>query len=203
MDISTKLLILKPATDEVIVFTPVYDEWVAAGGNNAIIFGTICTDRPALFVPALDESAAESLKVWEQQNRFLTVVQANKRFVNMKATILHEAEELIATHMKECFGSVVLGDAIDFKSTEVVQAVLKIEEYIAAIDEQDLKDVWKISTELVAKCIFYYTDAFKILMGIDAAFKENPDIDVSEAALISLVEYVSDYVADQLVVTDL
>lgn len=203
LDISTKLLILKPGTDEVVVFSPVYDEWVAAGGNNAIIFGTICTDRPALFVPALDESSAESLKVWEQQNRFLTVVQANKRFVNMKAAILHEAEELIATHMTECFGSVVLADAIDFKSPEVVQSVLKIEEYIAALDETDLKDVWKISTELVAKCIFYYTDAFKILMGIDAAFKENPDIDVAEAALISLVEYVSDYVADQLVVTDL
>ena len=203
LDISTKLIILKPGTDEVVVFTPVYDEWVAAGGNNAIIFGTICTDRPALFAPALDESAAESLKVWEQQNRFLTVVQANKRFVNMKAAILHEAEELIATHMPECFGGLVMNGAIDFKTPEVVQAVLKIEEYVGELDENSLKDVWTISTELVAKNIFYYTDAYKILMGIDAAFQENPDIDVSEAALISLVEYVTDYVADQLLVVDL
>ena len=203
LDISTKLLILKPGTDEVVVFTPVYDEWIAAGGNNAVLFGTVCMDRPQLFAPALDEAAEDCLKTWEQQNRFLTVVQANKRFVNLKAAILHEAEELIATHLTECFGSLVMANAIDFKSPEVVTALTKIDEYVASLEEVDLKDVWKISTELVAKCVFYYTDAYKILMGINAAFQENPDIDVSEAALISLVEYVSDYVADQLVVVDL
>ena len=203
MDINTKLLILKPGTDEVVVFAPVYSDWISAGGNNAVLFGTVCTDRPALFVAAIDESAEESLKVWEQQNRFLSVVQTNKRFINLKAAILGEAENLIATHLGECFGGYTTSEVIDFKTPEVLVSMKKIEEYVADLEESDLVDIWKISTELVTKGIFYYTDSYKILMGIDAACKANPDIDISEAALISLIEYVTDYVADQLVVADL
>jgi hypothetical protein len=203
LDINTKLMIMKYSTSEVVVVAPVYDAWVAAGGNNAVIFGTICSDRPSLFVEAIDATAEASMRMWEQQNRFLTVVQSNKRFVALKEAIVNSAESLIATQPTECFGALIGEGVIDFNTKEVALAVAKIHTYVDGLQESDLNDVWRIATELVTKCIFYYTDSYKILMGIDAAFKENDGIDVNEAALISLVEYVSDYVSDQLLIVDL
>ena len=203
LDIKTQLLILSYTNENVYVVAPVYEDWMAAGGNNAVLFGNILSDRPALFVPALAEKSVEYLDMWERQNRMLTTTVVNRRFVEAKSTLKFKAQELIANNIEACFGGYASEQVLTFHTPEVVLAVEKISSYVDALEQEDLKDIWKVCTELVAKNIFYYTDSYKILLGIEQACKDNPGIDVSEAALLSTIEYVTDYVADQLVVVEL
>ena len=203
LDIKTQLLLLSYTNENVYVVAPVYEDWMAAGGNNAVLFGNILSDRPALFVPALAEKSVEYLDMWERQNRMLTTTVVNRRFVEAKSTLKFKAQELIANNIEACFGGYASEQVLTFHTPEVVLAVEKISSYVDALEQEDLKDIWKVCTELVAKNIFYYTDSYKILLGIEQACKDNPGIDVSEAALLSTIEYVTDYVADQLVVVEL
>lgn len=203
LDQKTGLLILAYTKDVVHVNAEVYDAWLSAGANNAVLFGNLLTDRPALFVPAMDEKSSEYLTVWERQNRLQTQTLVNRRIIETKKAISFKTEELLAANLQTCYGEYSNAAQLDFHTPAVVMAMDKLDKYVQELKDEEVTDVWKLATEIVCNCIFYYTDAYKILTGIDAACKENPGIDVNEAALISLIQYVTDYVCDQLVVQDL
>ena len=203
LNIKTELLILKQNKDAVFVFAPVYDGWLSGGGNNAILFGNLLDDRPALFLPGMLDRSAQLINNWEHQNRLLTITLANNRFVFARATIQDKAIELIANNLTTCFGEYTNSAAINFSTPEVAFAVKNIKEYVDGLTYPDMKNIWTVCGEIVSKHIFYYTDAFKILTGIERACQENPGIDVAEAALLSANEYVTDFICDQLYVTDI
>lgn len=203
LNIKTELLVLSYTKDVVHVFGPVYDKWLAEGGNNAVLFGNMLSDRPSLFLPGMQSKASELLELWEHQNRLMTITLANKRFVSAKSTIEFKAIELIANNLTSCFGEYTKNSAINFNTPEVALAVKNIKEYVEDLTYDALKNIWKVCGELVSKHIFYYTDAYKILSGIERACEENPGIDIAEAALLSSNEYVTDFICDQLCVTDI
>ena len=199
----TGLMVINYDKSRVVVFAPVYDAWLAAGGSHAALFGNILSDRPETFAQAIDAKAPELVKLWERQNLMLTATLANKRYVEAKRTLCFQAEELIAKNLQQCFGDLVRNSEITFATPEVAEAMKRIVEYVENLTDEDIKDVWKISSQIVAGGIFYYTDALRILQGIDSACKENPGIDVNEAALLSTIEYVVDFIASQMYVSDL
>ena len=204
LNLKTELLVLAYTKDVVHVFAPVYDKWLSDGGNNAVLFGNLLTDRsPLLFLPAMQSKANELLELWEHQNRLMTITLANKRFVSAKSTIEFKAIELIANNLTSCFGEYTKNAAINFNTPEVALAVKNIKEYTEDLTYDALKNIWKVCGEIVSKHIFYYTDAYKILSGIERACENNPGIDIAEAALLSSNEYVTDFICDQLCVTDI
>ncbi len=203
LNLKTDLLILSYTKDVVYVIGPVYDAWLADGGNNAVLFGNLLEDRPALFLPGMQAKASELMAVWEHQNRLMTITLANKRFVSAKSTIEFKATELIANNLTSCFGEYTKNAAINFNTPEVALAVRNIKEFTEGLTYDALKNIWKVCGELVSKHIFYYTDAYTILSGIERACEENPGIDIAEAALLSSTEYVTDFICDQLCVADI
>ena len=92
---------------------------------------------------------------------------------------------------------------MSFTTTEVAKAAQLVQEYVETLREEAIGDIWEVASRVVAERIFYYTDAYCILTGINDACKQNPNIDVNEAALLSTIEYVCEYVCDQLVVSDI
>lgn len=203
LDEKTELLIKTYDKNTVVVNAPVYSKWLANGGNNAILFGNVLADRPDKFLPGMLDKSADNISNWERQNRFQTMTLANRRIADLKSTVCHKAEELIANNLAVCFGEIVKDDTLSFLSPVVASVTEKINDYVSNLSDAEFKDVWAVSTTIVAGLIFYYTDAYKILMGIEAACKENDGIDIDEAALLSLIEYVVDYTADQLAVVEL
>lgn len=199
-DLDTQLLVIGYTKDTVTVNAGVYEQFIASGGSDAILFGNILTDAPRLFVPAILERAAEFLNTWERQNRLLTARNQNNRFSSSKSILAFRAEELIAENLQTFFPQLSDGGAVvqDINHPTVAEAIKRIQAIIDGITEDDLKDLWKLSTEIVASGIFYYTDAKAILDGIHKACTMNPDIDVKEAALIATIEYVTDFIAAQL-----
>lgn len=199
-DADTQLLVIGYTKDTVIVNAGVYEQFISGGGSDAILFGNILTDSPRLFVPAIMERATEFLNTWERQNRLLTARNQNNRFSASKSILMFRAEELIAESLASFFPQVEDGGSVvlDMNHPTVAEATRRILSIVEEITDDDLKDLWKLSTRIVASGVFYYTDAQAILDGIHKACTMNPDIDVKEAALIATIEYVTDFVADQI-----
>lgn len=198
-----RLLLNYDSRGFVYVFKPVYEKWLSEGANNAVLLGNVLSDSPAISAPAISERASEYLTRWERQNRFMTVTLVNRRNIEARKTIAFKTEELVAANLVDCFGGYAKEQIITFHTPEVVKAMALVTECIEQLSDEELADIWTVCTKLVCSCVFYYTDAYKILTGIDSAVKNNPGIDIKEAALLSLVEYVTDYVCDQLQVTTL
>lgn len=76
-----------------------------------------------------------------------------------------------------------------------------LETEIAKIGDAEVKDMVTTVINVVCNSRFYYTDAGTILKAINSVSENNAGTDVREAALIATIQYVADYVADQMKVT--
>lgn len=193
-----KLMIRSYNRDQVVVFAPVYDDWLAAGNNVAALFGNLLADRPAIFANAIAEASSANIQLWERQNRILTATLSTNRNTGVRSAIKLAADELLRANLKECFGGYTGNDEVAISQPEVVTAIKGIRDYVDCLKNDELDDVWKIATTVVASKIFYYTDSYAILLAIDQAFKDNPEISMDEAVLISRICYVADYCTNQL-----
>jgi hypothetical protein len=79
--------------------------------------------------------------------------------------------------------------------------VTSFNEYYSTLAESDFNDIWRVAKCIVCDQLFYYTDAGTILDGIEDACKNNPDLGVDEAALLSTISYVTRYVSSQMVLS--
>jgi hypothetical protein len=195
---ATGQLIVTYDKQKVSVNGNVYRKWMELGGNNAVIFGSILSDRPAMFVNELNDKKADFLSTWEQYNQFMTVTQRNQQFANYKA-ILHNALIVVAQKdLEACFGQIAEGRVINTSLSEYEQFVSNTDTFVNELNEDDFKNIWKLCLNAVCKCVFFYNDADKILSGIEKVCRDNPGIEVREAALLSTIEYVTDYLCNQM-----
>lgn len=200
---SLKLLIRKVTKNELYVNGEVYRKWIEEGGKNAVLFGSVLSNRPVKYVADLNEKAAELVQIWEQHNHILNVTVRNKRFVTYKTIMLERTQQVVANNLQACFGPIANGRSISIELPEFQQGNYCLKEFIDTLIESDFDNLWTVCTKAVCRAGFFYTAAEKILFGIEKACKENAGIEVREAALLSLVEYVTDYVCDQIQVTGL
>jgi hypothetical protein len=71
-------------------------------------------------------------------------------------------------------------------------------EELSEVSEIDMKDLWSVSLKLVCRSRFDHTQAERILSGIEEVKRDNPSIDVREAAAVSMIKYVAYWVSSQL-----
>jgi hypothetical protein len=104
--------------------------------------------------------------------------------------------EGVFTHLKK------EGFAVDhIEMQEYKTFKQKFEDYYAYVSDKDFADVWCMAKTIVCDQIFYYTDSGAILDGIEDATKNNTEISVDEAALLSTISYVTKYVCNQMVLS--
>ncbi len=202
-NISQQNLLLASNKDTAWVCAPVYDQWIAEGKNVAVLFGNLLLDRPNVSVPAITQDAQLCLEMWERQNRFLTITLQNRKADAAKDTLNFCTLKLVGDNLEKCFGEVAGGQSLTMDTPIVAQALAEAKQYVMSLDNESLKDLWMVGTNIVAAKIFSYSCAMDILSGIDEAARNNPDIDPAEAALLSTVAYVSAYVVDQIELLDL
>jgi hypothetical protein len=195
---SMGLVIRSIKKNEVHVNGNVYRTWLENGGSNAVLFGSLLSDRPEKYVLSLDEKRVELQKTWEQHNHILTVSERNRQFINYKSILRHQSATVMGSNLVQCFGEVANGREVTTDLPEYVKCLDLMNAFVDAVTDQQFKDLWTLCTQLVCRGAFYYTDAEKILIGIERACKDNAGIEIREAALLSLVEYVTDYVCNQM-----
>jgi hypothetical protein len=193
--IRNKVLVSKISYDrkELIVNGVVYRDWLNTGGSNEILLGLLVSDDKELYVHQIDAKALEYKQKWISYINYKHSISKNEAYNRFKETLIF------------CFGSQLKDktqEEISFfdESPEALDSIeeLLIEE-ISKLTMQDMENINDVCLRLVADVRFFYTGSGKILRGINEAVRINPNIDIREAALLSSIEYVTDFVGDQII----
>lgn len=196
-DFNVKRVVISYCRDKIVVNAPVYQDFLANGGSDAIIFGADLSGKRPIFTNELLESASDYITAWQTQNNAMTVAAANRRYSDARYLLVQKAEELIEANFANYFPQPG-GEGAQVTSFEhpAVQTALKEINKILEKEPEEFANLWKIATEVVAKGIFYYTDAYRLLSDINYISELNPGISAGEAAMLATIEYVVDYIVD-------
>lgn len=171
----------------------VYREWLKTGGSAEVILGMLTTNKNARVVPDFAENSEAFRAAWYQYEEVSATVARNNSYNRFVAAL------------RNSYGLLALADASEqekellAEKPEVAgQMQQYLEEELNNIKNVDLENVNDTCLRVMCRSRFFYTDAEKFLTSINNATKANPLIDVRTAALIATIEYVTDYVADQM-----
>lgn len=177
------------------VYGPIYREWLKAGGSNEALLGML-VGRETIYNQSLfDESKDRFIKDWNTYSLFTKTAEKNNEFNRIKDILtisFAKVMESMSSTEKETVAAMPA-----FSQT----VITKFKEELDKLKTSDTTDIFNTCMLLVCRARFYYTDAEKILIGINLAVKANPNIDIREAALLSSIEYVVDYISDQMRIT--
>lgn len=185
------ILVISYTQKSVEVYEPVYRKWIADGGTNEVLFGNVLSNNPRMNVAAIAENVEEYKKRWELFCTVQRTTEANKRFSVAKDLVRSEFHASLAelTH-----------DEAPLQDRQIIAE--RFTKALQVTTEDEVKDPYRWILRLLCASRFYETDAFKILDGISRIKRDNPDVDVREAAAAATIQYISDWVAAQLVVSN-
>ena len=194
LGIRTKTLIVDKNQNDlsVLVNAEVYGPWLESGGTPEVVLGALITPGSSSMLALIDEKRAEYLQQWNSYSTFYRTREANNSFAYAKNHI----EALFAASLQTLTDS---EKEILIKQPNLIETISdNAKLYISNMRPADIQDSYSVGLYLVAKTRFYYTSSYQILSDIVEASKHNPNVDVREAALIAVINYVSDFCADQI-----
>lgn len=192
--IRTKQLIIRKGNDRktIVVNGPVYEEWLKSGGKPEILLGVIVNDSTSTSVVSIDKEADSFLKVWNSYVSFKSSDLSNQ--------LLRDVKDYIKSLYLEMAKDVcdLEKEYIDNNTSYLYNSLDRLNTLILDLKASDLTDTYALSLVIIAKIRFYYTSSYSILSDMREASIVNPDITPREAALLAAINYVSDYISDQI-----
>ncbi len=193
-DRARKLLVLEaPRGDaprgDVLVNGDVYNTWLKDGGAPEIIFGALYSTKETDAQGLLDR--ADYFKgLWNHANSMITAAAANKRFSAMVAGLRNAMTKAI--------------NELPEDQLPVARADLhaRLAERLTHAKQKDLENMWHLCRKAVCRVIFPHTDAEKILLAIDVAGQQHPDMDVREIALLGTMDYIATWLCKLVMVQE-
>ena len=172
----------------------IYRPWLQAGGSPEVIMGLIIVGDTGSSKSFVDSKRDGLLERWNSFCTFYNADQSNKTLDYFKQFLLSQ----FSIQLKDV--SELEQNYIE-KNPNYYATVNKVaEEYVNCLKTDDMKDVFGIALFLVAQARFFYTSAYNILNDINEAAKVNPNVDVREAALLAVINYIADYLANQIAI---
>lgn len=182
---------IKSSTKTIYVNKRPYLNWLKNGGKNEVLLGSLVKGMGLTKASHLLERAQDAEKAWDT---FVSI--SNAQFKNMR---MNQFIGSLRTHF---FSMIKNREEIEedmFKVPTHIESISKhFEEEIEAVNYADLDRVEEVCCSLMCKARYFYTDSFKILQDINTLTKANPDMEVKQAALVATINYVTDYVSDQI-----
>jgi len=183
--------LIKSMTDrKTVVYESVYRKWVEAGGENEVLFGNLLATPSVVTVDELNARATELKEIWNKHAAITAIIDRNKRFSKTKEVLLRNFQQQIR--------DVSIGDEATLANRETI--LKRFGEQLEYVREDEIVDLWTLCLKLVCRSRFYRTEAERILLGIERVKKENPQINVREAAAVSIIEYCAWWIASQFTV---
>jgi len=189
-----KTLVVEALTEPytVKVNGELYDPWLDNGGDSDVILGLAVSGSDVRNLDLINENAQKYKNQWNSYVAFLSTKEKNESVLACKRWIEGEVYSGLKT----------LDDTekeyINSHPTYMDTVKKLLAEELDMIKSKDLEDVDLVSLRIIGKVRFFYTCAYEILSDMLEASKVNPDIDPREAALFAAINYVADYVADQI-----
>jgi hypothetical protein len=165
----------------------VYKQWIADGGENEVLFGNMLNLPGLTTVQQININAPKLKAAWVHHVTLLNVVESNKRFSKFKNALLrHFQDQMRALTPEE-----------DSSQENIILSTKLFMEQLDNVTTDDMQNIYTLALRLICRSRFYRTEAERILSGIDRVKRDNPNVDVREAAAISVIEYVAYWVSTQ------
>ena len=176
----------------IVINNTLYQEWLKNGGCPEVLLGMLVSGQVQYNVAAIDENKEQLIRHWQN---YLMLAQADVRGEMMKRFKSYLESEVIMglselTESEKDYGQ----NCVNLKDL----IVKKVQEEIERMSHRLMDDVYHTALHVIAKGRFFYTSAYQILNEMTQVAKQNPDIDVREAALLSVINYVAEYFVAQI-----
>jgi hypothetical protein len=177
---------------EIYVQGPVYRLFLEQGGTVEMLLGACASNNGVTNMVSILESRDILIRAWNSYCTFAIASNNNNRLENSKQ-YLRTSFDILLTTVDPVEQEYITKDPNYFTTAKKLAY-----EYIEKIKLNDLENPSNIALTLMAGCRFYFTAGYQILSGIEECSKVNQDLDVREAALVSAIYYLTDYLTDQL-----
>jgi hypothetical protein len=172
-----------------------YRKWLETGGSIEVILGLLVSGKKFFTQFLIDEQAETLKKSWATYCLFENTAHSNRSFDRFKEIL------------RLCFDRLMSDLATNEVSpdTPIIDVASGIDkrfdQVINELTIADMQDLHSVALRLICRTRFNYTASERILTDIQQAGIINPDIkDAREAALVATLNYMADYVADQIAI---
>jgi len=174
---------------EVLVNGEVYNVWLKEGGSPEILFGSLYSTKET-DAQTLMAKADYFKGIWSHANSMITAAAANKRYSAMIAGLRAAMTKVINETPED--------------QLPVARADLhsRLAERLTHAKQKDLENLWHLCRKAVCRVIYPHTDAEKILLAIDVAGQQHPDMDVREIALLGTMDYIATWLCKLVMVQE-
>lgn len=176
----SKTLVIGGTDTLVVVNGQVYSEYVDAGGTPEILFGNLVTGNKLRALSDLINSGETLTKAWTQHSAYVQVAERNHRTTKIRK------------YFCEFFSASQKGTAV-----AVAGEYKQFETLIERMPDNDLNNIYLTALSLLCSTRYAHTNAYAILRGIDDICKDNPELDVREAATLANLEYLVDWICNE------
>ena len=166
----------------------VYRAWIEAGGDNDVLFGNSLRQQPYVSVGDITTNAIDLKKAWMDHCNLVTLAERGQRFARLKEAFL----EGFLSQLRD-LPAQDSGAPLDVQNYDAMIERFKRE--LIDVREPDTECLHMLATRLLCCSRFADTAAYDILAGMELAAKQNEGITANEAALLSTIDYICDYVA--------
>jgi hypothetical protein len=184
-----------PTRKLIRVYGTPYRLWLEGGGSPEILFGLLLSGKRLFNKAAIDQDVNELKQRWHTYVLFHNAAENNRSFDMFK--------DILRVQFETSIGGIMEGEKSFIDKTphyyDIVRS--KFEAELKGLKADSMQCLDTTAMVLMCRSRFYYTQAESILKDIQQAAALNQDIDVREAALLATINYVTDYVADQLTLT--
>lgn len=177
------------------VYAPNYQAWLKDGGSPEALLGLVVSDSTNAFHTPLLEEKSKLEKAWSSYVSFSNTDSALKKFDEFKSNVILAVRDSYS-HASD-LEKQAWADIPNFEQN----AAKILEEEVEDLRAADMQMPYDVALRVVCRSRFFYTGAEKILSGIQAVIEENNKIEPREAATISVITYVADYMANQMTLT--
>ena len=171
----------------VMVNASVYRDFLKKGGTNEILLGNILQPQKDVRLDVLLEKKDVLEATWARHYSYNKNFYDQKRLLQMREAVGVEWEYLAREYSPE-----------DFPVHERASSLAMIQRTAHSLTPKDFDDVSSLALRLACLARFYKTDAFQILSGMQRARENNPGIEATEAANISVTEYVCRWIGQAI-----
>lgn len=169
---------------KVKVNAAVYRDFLKQGGTNEVLLGNLLQPQKEVRVDALLEKKDLLEASWNRHYAYNKAFFDQKRLLNMRQAVVTEWEYLAQEYSPE-----------DFPLHERASSRAMVLKLSHELTPKSFDDLNGLALRLACSARFYKTDAVQILSGMQRARENNPGIDATEAANISVTEYVCRWIA--------
>ena len=152
-----------------------------------MLLGLALSNNPAMRVSTINENAQEYVSAWERHCLLSQSTIRNRRFDRIKNLIEIEFDHYLANLSEEEVG---------LQDRPLISS--RFDEALDQTRMDETEDIYGLVLRLLCAARYQQTDAEFILKTIDRIKRQNPSIDVREAATVATIEYTARWVGSQL-----